>query len=164
MFILKNCFHLKTKRIRQHHTAKCLDVLDAETVLSSSSSVWTDYLERVCHIQPPVNIQACCAPTALWLHWTGNTPREPSCWLWEARGRGLRQTWFTSFVCFCGSSSLTRSSWSMCSAGAQSVILIKGLIQRNMQRYVVYTVITPTAGESTTLWRCKAHYVPGNLK
>lgn len=63
-------FHFKTKHVFRRHTTNCVGVLNAESLFFflppplflffclNSAAI---YLECVCHIQPPVHIQASCA-------------------------------------------------------------------------------------------------------
>lgn len=57
---------------------------------------------------------------------------------------------------FCGSCSLTLSSWFKRSAGAQSVIIIKGPIQQNTWHYIVYTLSLHLQHQAVEMW-CSLH-------
>lgn len=130
--------HLKTKHISQCHTT--YSPLFFFFFCLNSAAI---YLECVCHIQPPVHTQASCA-LRQFCDYTGQAilcvcraadceRREEDIW---SRGDLLQ---LSVSVEFCGSC-FFHSSWSLRSAGVQSVILIKGPIQQNTWHYIVYTL------------------------
>lgn len=113
---------------------------------SSSSSVWTQtaIVSVIFSLQCTPGLPL-CFETALRLHRTGNTLRVPSGLIVRgeneemcSRGDLLHLSVSVDFGGSCFFS--TRSSWSVYSAGAQSVIFIKGPIQRKHK--VLYCIHT----------------------
>lgn len=155
-------FHFKTKHVFRRHTTNCVGVLNAESLiffflppLSSSSSVWTQ-LQFIWNVSVIFSLQCTSKLPVLWDSSVITLDRQYSACAELLIVRGEEKRFVAEVIYFtclsldsCGSC-FTHSPWSMCSAGAQSVVLIKGPIQQNTL-YCIQTVITPTAGECNTL-------------